>query len=133
MPLVTFCRPSRWRDCLDQLFSDLHLRQNIVLEADSLSLQLRMVQEASAHALLGSYAIEAALAERRIQAARLANPAVPRYMALAMAPHGEMTLACRTVMQEIKRIATEQAQSQPQTKMQEQAQTKVQEKVQPHP
>ena len=108
LPLVTFCRPSRWRDRMDQLFSELHMRQNVVLEADSLSLQLQVVEDNRVHALLGPYAIEAALQAGRVQAARLVEPEVPRYVALAMAPHGELTLACRTAMRELQAIAAAQ-------------------------
>ena len=37
-------------------------------------------------------------AECRLQASMVVDPSVPRFIALAMSPHGELTLACRTVM-----------------------------------
>lgn len=109
LPLVTFCRPSRWRDRLDHVAAERGVALNVVLEADSLGLQLQVAADGGAHALLGRYAIEAALNEGRVQAARLVRPEVRRYTALAMAPHGELTLACRTVMQALKAVAEDQA------------------------
>lgn len=108
LPIVSFCRPSRWRDRLDALATELHIALNVVLEADSLGLQLHVVAEGSAYALLGPYALQDALHAGRVQAARLTKPDVPRNVVLAMAPHGEMSLACRTVMRELQAISTQQ-------------------------
>ena len=54
------------------------------------------------------HAIEAALQTGRVQAARLVKPEMPRYVAMALAPHGELTLACRTAMRELQVIAAAQ-------------------------
>jgi LysR family transcriptional regulator, nitrogen assimilation regulatory protein len=40
-----------------------------------------------------------------LQSSRLIDPPITRHIALAMSRHGEMTLACRTVMQVIRDIA----------------------------
>ncbi|MFZ1152254.1 MAG: hypothetical protein WAR76_21400, partial [Xanthobacteraceae bacterium] len=61
--------------------------------------------EGGIYALLGSYAIAAALKERRLQSAKLVDPVVTRHIALAMSRHGNLTLACRTVMQVVREIA----------------------------
>jgi hypothetical protein len=74
-------------------------------EADSLSLQTHIVADGGMYALLGPYATAAAAAVCRLQSSQLVDPIVPRYIALAMSPHGELTLACRTVMQLTKEIA----------------------------
>ena len=78
---------------------------DFVVEADSIALQLKVVEETGAYALLGPYAFEEALRNGRVQAATLTDPEVPRYVALATAPHGELSLACRTVMRELQAIS----------------------------
>ena len=79
---------------------------NVALEADSLSLQMHVVADGKIYALLGPYAITAASRGTRLQSSRIVNPSVTRHVALAMSRHGEMTLACRTVMQITREIAS---------------------------
>lgn len=105
LPLVTFCRPNSWRDTLDRICLAQGVDLNIVAQADSLILQMHVVANGGAYALLGPYAIAAASGEQRFQASRMVDPAIPRRIALAMSPHGELTLAARTVMQLTKEIA----------------------------
>ena len=106
LPLVHFCRPSSWRNRLEQLGAEHGISLNIVLEADSLSLQTQVVSDGGIYALLGPYAIAAASRTCRLQSSRIVSPAVTRHIALAMSRHGELTLACRTVMQIAKEIAS---------------------------
>jgi LysR family transcriptional regulator, nitrogen assimilation regulatory protein len=105
LPLVLFCRPSSWRNHLEQISAERGISLNVVLEADSLSLQTHIASEGGIYALLGPYAIAAAKKERRLQSAKLVAPVVTRHIALAMPRHGELTLACRTVMQVAREIA----------------------------
>ena len=105
LPLVTFCRPNSWRDRLDQVSNEHGVSLNVMVEADSLSLQTHIVADGGMYALLGPYAFSAASKVCRLQSSKLTDPIVPRYIALAMSPHGEMTLACKTVMQLTKEIA----------------------------
>lgn len=105
LPLITFCRPSPWRDQLDNLAREMGIMLNVQLEADSLSLQLAMVAQGRMYALLGGYAIAQALKDSEIQAAQVVEPRVLRHIALAMARTGEVTLAMRTVMQEVQSVA----------------------------
>jgi DNA-binding transcriptional LysR family regulator len=105
LPLVLFCRPSSWRDRLEEVAAERGVSLNVVVEADSLGLQTRIVSEGDLYALLGSYAIAAALKDYRLQYARLTDPPISRYMSIALSRHGELTLACRTVMAELKKIA----------------------------
>jgi LysR family nitrogen assimilation transcriptional regulator len=109
LPLVLFCRPNSWRNRLDQLSAEHGIALNVVLEADSLSLQTQIAADGDVHALLGPYAIAAAAKTRRLQSSKLVAPAVSRHIALAMSRHGELTLACRTVMQVTREIATSAA------------------------
>ena len=106
LPLVLFCRPSSWRNRLEELSTAHGITLNVALEADSLSLQTQIVAGGGMYALLGPYAIASAQRNCRLQAAKIVNPSVKRHIALAMSRHGEMTLACRTVMQIAREVAT---------------------------
>ncbi len=104
-PLVFFCRPNSWRNQLEAIGAEQGISLNVVLEADSLSLQAHIVAEGGIYALLGPYAIAAAAKECRLQASKLVRPVVHRYIALAISRHAQLTLACRTVMQVTRDIA----------------------------
>ena len=105
LPLVLFCRPSSWRNQLEQISAERGVSLNVALEADSLSLQTHIVSEGGVYALLGPYAIAAASKERRLRSSKLVAPVVTRHIALAMSRHGELTLACRTVMKIAREVA----------------------------
>jgi LysR family transcriptional regulator, nitrogen assimilation regulatory protein len=105
LPLVLFCRPSSWRNHLEQISAERGVSLNVALEADSLSLQTHIASEGGIYALLGPYAVAAASKDRRLQSSKLVDPVVTRHIALAMSRHGELTLACRTVMQITREIA----------------------------
>jgi DNA-binding transcriptional LysR family regulator len=106
LPLVHFCRPSSWRNRLEQLSAEHGISLSVVLEADSLSLQTQVVADGGIYALLGPYAIAAASRNCRLQSSRIVDPPVTRHIALAMSRHGELTLACRTVMQIARELAS---------------------------
>ena len=59
--------------------------------------------------MLGPYAVAAASKECRLQASKLVDPVVTRHIALAMSRHGNLTLACRTVMELTREIAKSSA------------------------
>jgi LysR family transcriptional regulator, nitrogen assimilation regulatory protein len=105
LPLVHFCRPSSWRNHLEQIAAEHNVALNVVLEADSLTLQTQVVSEGGIYALLGPYAVAAMAKDRRLQSSKLVNPVVTRHIALAMSRHVNLTLACRTVMQITREIA----------------------------
>ena len=105
LPLALFCRPNSWRDRLDQLSAERGISLNVAVEADSLGLQTHVVADGGIYALLGPYAIAAATKVYRIQSSKIVDPTISRHIALAMSRHGELTLACRTVMQETRDIA----------------------------
>lgn len=104
LPLVMFCRPNSWRDRLDLISSERAVSLNVVLEADSLRLQTRLVADGGMYALLGPYAIADASTDCQLQSSKVVDPVVPRFVALAMSRQGELTLACRAVMQLIQEI-----------------------------
>jgi LysR family nitrogen assimilation transcriptional regulator len=105
LPLVLFCRPNSWRNYLEEISAQRGIKLNVVLEADSLSLQTHIASEGDVYALLGPYAITAASKQRRLQSSKLVNPVVTRHIALAMSRHGELTLASRIVMQITREVA----------------------------
>jgi LysR family transcriptional regulator, nitrogen assimilation regulatory protein len=105
LPLVLFCRPSSWRNYLEQVSADRGVSLNVAFEADSLSLQTQIVSEGGIYALLGPYAVAAAAKERSLRSSKLVAPVLTRHIALAMSRHGILTLACRTVMQLAREIA----------------------------
>jgi len=105
LPLVLFCRPSTWRDQLDRISFERDVALNVAVEADSLSLQMHIVAKEGIYALLGPYARATVSTDCRLQSARLVEPAIRRHIALAMSPHGELTLACRTVLELVKETA----------------------------
>jgi DNA-binding transcriptional LysR family regulator len=105
LPLVLFCRPSSWRDHLEQISAERKISLNVVLEAESLNLQTHIVSGGGIYALLGPYAIANASKDCRLRSSKLVDPVVTRHIALAMSRHGTLTLACRTVMQLAREIA----------------------------
>ena len=105
LPLVLFCRPSSWRNHLEEISAERGISLNVVLEADSLSLQTQIVSEGGVYALLGPYAVDASSKQRGLRSSKLVAPVVPRHIALAMSRHGSLTLACRTVMEVAREIA----------------------------
>ena len=70
----------------------------MLLEADSITTQTHVAADGGIYALLGPFAISAAMRALRLQSSKIIKPVVTRHIALAMSRHGEMTLACRTVM-----------------------------------
>jgi LysR family nitrogen assimilation transcriptional regulator len=106
LPLVLFCRPSAWRNHLEQVAIEQRVSLNVVLEADSLSMQTNIAAAGGVYALLGPNAIAGASRTLALQSSRLVAPTVNRHVALAMSPRGKTTLACRTVMQLIREVAS---------------------------
>jgi len=105
LPLVLFCRPSSWRNYLEQIGAERGVSLNIALEADSLSLQTHIVSEGGIYTLLGPYAVAAASKDCRLQTSKLVDPVITRHIALAMSRHANPTLAYQTVMQIAREIA----------------------------
>lgn len=99
LPLVQFCRPNSWRDQLDELGRLNGITINTAMEADSLTLQTEIVSRGGCYAVLGPYAIAEGLRTKRLQASRIVEPDMTRYIALTMSRHAASTLALRSVKQ----------------------------------
>lgn len=104
LPLVQFCRPNSWRDQLDELGRINGITINTAMEADSLKLQTEIVSRGGCYAVLGPYAIADGLRSGRLQAARIVEPDMTRYIALVLSKQAPLTLACRTVSQMIQDV-----------------------------
>ena len=107
LPLVLFCRPSSWRDQLDELSRKKGISLNIAMEADSLTLQMEIVANGGCYTLLGPYAIADSVKAGRIQASQIVDPEITRYIALATSKNAALTLAYRAVMQLVQTILKE--------------------------
>jgi DNA-binding transcriptional LysR family regulator len=109
LPLVQFCRPNSWRDQLDELGRQNGITINTAMEADSLTLQTEIVLRGGCYAVLGPYAIAEGLRSGQLQASRIVDPDMTRYIALAMSRHTLGTLACKTVTQMILDVVNDLA------------------------
>ena len=107
LPLVLFCRPSIWRDRLEQIAASQRISLDVVLEADSLRLQTQVIANGDGYGLLGSYAIIAAPERTHLKWSPIVKPEIPRSVSLAMSKHGHPSLAMRTVMNVAREIAKE--------------------------
>jgi DNA-binding transcriptional LysR family regulator len=109
VPLVTFCRPSEWRSMLEQLAQAHGIQLRVVLEADSLALQLGVAAGGGAYALLGAYAVTSAQAARPLQATRIVDPPIQRHIGLALSRTGTLSPASRAVMQAAASLSRDMA------------------------
>jgi DNA-binding transcriptional LysR family regulator len=91
LPLVLFCRPSTWRNRLEQLATEHGISLNVALEADSLSMQTHIAADGCVYALLGPYAIAAASRTCRLQSSK---GSILRCLVTSRwhVTHGELTL-----------------------------------------
>ncbi|RKG33881.1 LysR family transcriptional regulator [Acinetobacter guerrae] len=105
LPLVTFCRPSNWRNFLDHMAYEHGLELNIVFEADSISLQTHLVSTSGIYTMLGPQALMKASQYTPIQASKIISPELKRYISLSLSKHGYLTPACKAVMDEIKLLS----------------------------
>ncbi len=102
VPIVMFCRPSRWREMLEQVAREKGIKLNVVLEADSLGLQIAIAAEGIAYGLLGEFAIAEELLGGKLQSARVVDPEIQRHIAMALPKSGQTTPATRAVMDVIR-------------------------------
>jgi LysR family nitrogen assimilation transcriptional regulator len=109
VPLVLPCRPSRWRDVLDDAARATSITLLPALEADSLTIQREVAASGAAYAVLGPYAIADDVRCGRLSARRIERPALQRFLALAIYKKAPPTLASRTAMQSLKAIFMEGA------------------------
>ncbi|HEY4372248.1 MAG TPA: LysR substrate-binding domain-containing protein [Burkholderiales bacterium] len=97
LSLILPCRPSAWRDTLDAIARKQGFALQVSLEADSVFLQRELVSGGAGHTILGPFAIAEALAEGRVQAARIVEPVLPRVVTLSRHKRVATSLAHRVV------------------------------------
>jgi LysR family transcriptional regulator, nitrogen assimilation regulatory protein len=98
LPLVLPRRPSHWRSILDETARSKGFNLSTEVEADSLRVQKEIIA-ANPHlyALLGPFSVDEELRAGNLQAAKVVNPDLKRYVTLAHPKHGNFTQASRIV------------------------------------
>ena len=107
LPLVLPSRPSPWRHLLDEVSRQKGFSLSVVLEADSLTIQKELAAKSGTYTILGPYAMMEEVRAGRLQASRLVNPDLKRFVTLAMPKKGPLTVACKVVAQLIQQTARE--------------------------
>jgi DNA-binding transcriptional LysR family regulator len=105
IPLALPCRPSDWRNVLDDASRSRGFSLSVAIEADSLTVQKQVAIDGRVYAVLGPFSIARELSAGKLQASRIINPEIKRYVTLAVPMRGPTTLACRVVAQHIQQIA----------------------------
>ncbi|MDB5804195.1 MAG: transcriptional regulator [Betaproteobacteria bacterium] len=105
LPLILPCRPSAWRDTLDDIGRKQGFALQVATEADSVFLQRELVMGGGGHTILGPFAIAEALAARRLQAARIVEPVLPRVVTLSSHKRVATSLAHRVVAELMREAA----------------------------
>lgn len=103
LPLVLPGEPHLLRARLTTLASQRGVKLNVVMEADSITLQQEIVIAGGGYAIVASAAIATGL-PRRFSAALITNPALPRRVILSttlLRPHTLATRAVSTLVQEL--------------------------------
>jgi LysR family nitrogen assimilation transcriptional regulator len=108
VPLVLPRRPAHWRSILDEAARSKGFSLNAVVEADSLTVQKELTAESQRlYALLGPFSVNKEIRAGRLQAVRLVNPDLKRYVTLARPKQGQLTKASRIVSDLIREIVQE--------------------------
>ncbi len=107
LPLVLPSRPSPWRHLLDEVSRRKGISLPVVLEADSVTIQKEVAAKGGTYTVLGPYAMIEDVRAGRLQASRIVNPDLKRFVTLAMPKKGPLTLACKVVAQLIREAARE--------------------------
>jgi DNA-binding transcriptional LysR family regulator len=107
LPLVLPSRPSPWRHLLDELSRRKGIALHVVLEADSVTIQKEVAARGGTYTILGPYAMAEDVRAGRLQASRIVNPDVKRFVTLAMPKKGPLTLACKVIAQLVQQTASD--------------------------
>ncbi|MDO8778644.1 MAG: LysR family transcriptional regulator [Burkholderiaceae bacterium] len=101
--LVLPRRPAHWRAVLDETARSKGFLLQAEVEADSLRVQKELVAHtAHLYSLLGPFSIADELRAGRLQASRVVNPELRRYVTLAQPRQGQLTPACKIVSRLIR-------------------------------
>lgn len=98
LPLVLPRPPSHWRSILDETARSKGFSLTTIVEADSLRLQKEiLVSNPHLYAVLGPFSVDEELRSGRLQATKVVNPELKRYVTLAHPKYGRYTQASRIV------------------------------------
>lgn len=107
IPLVLPSSPSTWRHLLDEVGRRLGIALNVILEADSIVVQKEVAARGKAYSILGPYAMMEDVRSGRLQASRIVNPDLKRFVTLSISHKGPLTLACKAVVRLVSEVAKE--------------------------
>ena len=107
LPLVLPSVPNGLRATLDQLSRRHGVKLDIVMEVDSAGSMKDVALSGHAYTLLPMMAVKEELARRKLGAARLVKPAIPRTIALALTTQRPLSRAARHVASRIRALAPE--------------------------
>jgi DNA-binding transcriptional LysR family regulator len=107
LPLVLPSSPSAWRHLLDEESRRQGITLNVILEADSIVVQREVAARGEAYTILGPYAMMEDVRSGRLQASRIVNPDLKRFVTLTISKKGPLTLACKAVVQLVSEVAKE--------------------------
>lgn len=103
LPLVLPRQPAHWRAILDETAKSQGFHLQAAVQADSLRVQKELIADnPHLYALLGPFSVDQELRTGRLQAAKVINPDLKRYVTLAHPRQGQLTQASRVVSQIIR-------------------------------
>lgn len=103
LPLVLPRQPAHWRAMLDETAKSQGFHLQAAVQADSLRVQKELIADnPHLYALLGPFSVDQELRTGRLQAAKVINPDLKRYVTLAHPRQGQLTQASRVVSQIIR-------------------------------
>lgn len=104
LPLVLPGTPSAMRPMLDNLAKERQVRLNVILESESLAVQVSLASAGAAHAILGAYAVKQAVVRGRLQASRITHPEIVRTIGLVMSNSRKSSTASREVARLMRKL-----------------------------
>jgi LysR family nitrogen assimilation transcriptional regulator len=107
LPLVLPSKPGPWRNLLDEVSRREGINFNVLMEADSVTIQKEVAAKGGAYTVLGPYAMMEDVGAGRLQASRIVSPDLKRFVTLAMPKKGPLTFACKVIAALIQRTAKE--------------------------
>ena len=105
LPLILPGLPNSMRRTVENLMKQKNLQLNIVMEADSLMVQIAMVTHRCGYAILPRHAVNDGLQAGLLTASQIVNPTMARTVTLTSTTHKPSTLASREVLRMIRGIA----------------------------
>jgi DNA-binding transcriptional LysR family regulator len=110
--LILPCRPSMWRDHLDDLAAQQGFKLNVTEQADSLIVQKTLTQNKNIpsqtmHTILGPLALRSEIENKTLQASRIVNPNIKRSVAITGNKNRHQSLAQTVIKDLIKTQAKE--------------------------